>query len=258
MKKTLQVANGIALFQTIFVNYFSITGKFGGNTVKTVSDGYKNLFTPAGYAFSIWGFIYMLLFAFVIYQGIGLFKKRDDDDFVLKIGWWFVASCMVNSMWVVVWVYEFIGLSVLIILILLFSLLKIVVNTNMANGKASPQTKVFVWLPFSIYSGWVTVASIAAVAAWLTKIEWNGFGIPEVTWTIVMICIAGAVNLFMTWNRNMPLFSLVGVWALLAIAVANRYENPVIVQAACLASVILLISAGIHFFRNKNVKGGSR
>ena len=134
--KKLQIANGIALVTTIIINYLSNTGLFNGSTMKTVSLKYHNYFTPAGYAFSIWGLIYLGLLGFVFYTGRSLFKKIDDQvnnekDVVLKIGWWFVISCAGNSLWVVMWLYDYIGISVLLMLLVLFSLLKIILNTRM-------------------------------------------------------------------------------------------------------------------------------
>jgi len=221
MKKALQIANGIALIATIVINYLSNTGVFNGNTMKTISDKYHNYFTPAGYAFSIWGLIYIGLLAFVIYTGRGLFKKVNDEWPVLEIGWWFVTSCAANSFWVIAWLYDYIGLSVLLMIILLFSLLKIVLNTRMELDDLPLKKIAFVWWPFCLYSGWISVALIADIAAYLTKIKWNGFGISEIAWTLIMIVIAGILNLVMTWNRNMREFALAAAWALIAIAVSN-------------------------------------
>ena len=75
MKKTLQIANGVALVFTIVMNYLSNTGIFNGNTMQTVSDNYRNFFTPAGYAFSIWGVIYLGLLGFVFYRPIPFYQK---------------------------------------------------------------------------------------------------------------------------------------------------------------------------------------
>lgn len=251
MKKTLQTGNVIALVVTIIINYLSNTGIFNGNTMASVSAEYENLFTPAGYAFSIWGLIYLSLLGFVIYQARSLFKKAKDDSVVLEIGWWFIISCIANSLWVVVWLYEYTVLSVIIMIVLLFSLLKIVVNARLELDDMPLKHIAFVWWPFSFYSGWVSVALIANIAAYLTKINWNGFGISEVTWTIIMIGIAGGINIFMTWNRNMREFALVGVWALVAIGVANWGEVPIIVQTSFAMAAVLFISSGIHGYKNR-------
>ncbi len=83
-------------------------------------------------------------------------------------------------------------------------------------------TIAFVWWPFSFYSGWITVALIANTAAWFTAIGWDGFGISEITWTIVVILVAMLINLIITWTRNMREFALVGAWGLLAVGIANK------------------------------------
>ncbi len=251
MKKILQIANGVALIITIIINYLSNTGIFNGNTMSDVSARFQNLFTPAGYAFSIWGLIYFCLLAFVIYQGRSLFKKTAEDGIVLKIGWWFVISCLCNCLWVVAWLYDYTGFSVLLMLVLLFSLLRIIVNLNMEREKIQLRESAFTRWPFAIYAGWITVALIANVSAYLTKIQWNAWGLSDTSWAIIMICIAGMVNLFITWNRNMSEFALVGVWALVAIAVANREISQPVVQVALAVSVVLFMSSAIHIFKTR-------
>lgn len=252
MKKALQISNGIALISTIIINYLSNTGKINNTTIGEVSKQLDSLFTPAGYAFSIWGIIYLFLLGFVIYQGRSLFIQiKSNNDFILKTGWWFVISCIANSAWVLSWIYGYTGLSCVFIFLLLFSLLKIVVNNSMELWDAPITTIAFVWWPFTIYSGWVTVASIANVSAYLVKINWNGFGISEVNWTIIMIGIATLINLITTWKRNMREFALVGAWALIAIAVSNKDDYSSIFYTAIIAAIILIISSSIHGFKNR-------
>ncbi|MGN6249033.1 MAG: hypothetical protein ACTHNG_11795 [Ginsengibacter sp.] len=251
MKKVLQVSNIIALIITLVINYLSNTGIFNGNTMATVSARYQNYFTPAGYAFAIWGLIYLGLLAYVIYQAASLFKKTTDDWPVPQIGWWFVVSCAANSLWVFAWLYDYIGLSVVIMIVLLFSLIKIIWNTRMELDDLLFKKIAFVWWPFCLYSGWITVALIADIAAWLTKIQWNGFGISGSGWAIIMIIIAGIINLTVTWTRNMREYALVAVWALIAIAVANNGNAISVVYTAIIVAVILFISSGVHAYLNR-------
>ncbi len=251
MKKILQIANILALIGTIIINYLSNTGIFNGNTMATVSARYQNYFTPAGYAFAIWGLIYLGLLAFVIYQGRGLLKKTTDEWPVTEIGWWFVVSCVANSLWVFAWLYNYTGLSVIIMIILLISLIKIILKTRMELDDLPLKKIAFVWWPFCLYSGWITVALVADVAAWLTKINWNGFGISGVAWAIIMIIIAGIINLFITWKRNMREFALVGAWALIAIGVANWNTAQSVVNIAIVVASVLFISSGIHAYINR-------
>lgn len=247
MKKILPGINAAALIITIGVNYLSNTGLFNGNTMSTVSDKYYNLFTPAGYAFSIWGLIYLGLAGFVIYTGRSLIGKAPDPA-VDKIGWWFVISCVANALWIVAWLNEWIGLSVFIMIILLISLLKIVVNLRMELDYQPLKRYLFIYWPFALYAGWVSVALIANIAAWLTKIEWNGWGFSDTVWTIIMLSVAGLVNIFMIRTRNLREFGVVGIWALIAIAVANHDngESVIVYTGYAIATVVLvfiLISA---------------
>ena len=250
MKKGLQIANGLALGSTIFINYLSNTGLMNNTTIGEISGGLRTLFTPASYAFAIWGLIYLMLLGFAIYQGRSLVVKVRDDDFVMNIGWWFVLSCIANCAWVFSWIYGYTGLSCVFIFLLLISLLKIVWNNRMELWDAPISVIAFLWWPFVIYSGWVTVASIANVSAYLVKIDWSGFGLSPVTWTIIMIGIATVVNLAITWKRNMREFTLVGAWALIAIGVANQNIETSIANTAFIAAGILILSSLIHGFKN--------
>ncbi|MGZ5263397.1 MAG: tryptophan-rich sensory protein [Kaistella sp.] len=252
MTKKLQIANGFALVFTIIFNYVSNTGIFNGKTIGNVSDQYHTLITPAGYAFSIWGLIYLLLLGFVIYTGRSLFnaEKNETDGFVEKIGWWFVISCLANCAWIVVWLCGFSGISVLILVIALISLIKILLealNCNNSNAK-----KWFINIPFQIYAGWMSVAVIVATASWLHKIGWNGWGISESVWTIILISIASAIHLLMTWQKNAPWFAFVGSWAFIAIAQSNKVTSSVYVFAM-IAAAILFISSCLKLYKTRAV-----
>ncbi|TXD51367.1 MULTISPECIES: tryptophan-rich sensory protein [unclassified Polaribacter] len=252
MKKILQIGNGIAFVSVVFINYLSNTGLLNNTTIGEISRDLNSLFTPAGYAFSIWGLIYLLLLGFAIYQGRSLFVKVKNDDFVEKTGIWFILSCVANAAWIFCWIYEYTGLSCIFIFLLLFSLLKIVWNNKMELWDAPFSVILFLWWPFVIYSGWVTVASIANVSSYLVKIDWNGFGISAEIWTLIMIVIATAINLSITWKRNMREFALVGAWALIAIGVANNNDNSMIANSAFFTAAILIISSAAHAFKNRS------
>lgn len=251
MKKSLQILNGIAFGSTIFVNYLSNTGILDGKTIGNVSDNIKSLFTPAGYAFSIWGLIYLLLLGFSIYQGRSLFKKGKENDFVGKIGVWFIISCVANCFWVFSWIYGYTGLSCVFIFLLLVSLLKIVINLNINLHQVSTLKFTFLYLPFTIYSGWVTVASVANVSSYFVKIGWNGFGLSDEIWTIIMIIIAVIINALILFKRNMSAFALVGSWALIAIGVANQTKQTTVAFTAFIAAIFLFILIGIQLFKNR-------
>ncbi|CAM4102945.1 hypothetical protein FLAN108750_10370 [Flavobacterium antarcticum] len=256
MKRTLQIANGIALVATIIINYLSNTGLLNGKTIGDVSNGLTTLFTPAGYAFAIWGFIYLLLIGFIFYQGKSLFSSNtSSDEVVLKIGWWFVISCIANSAWVFLWIYGYTGLSCLFILLLLYSLLQIIFRCRLELD-LEPFTKmIFIAWPFVFYAGWVTVASIANISAYLFKINWDGFGIAADNWAIVMIVVAVLVNIWAIKSRNLREFAVVGAWALIAIGVRNQEAAENVANIAYIGAVTLLLACAVDAF-SKFRKGG--
>jgi len=251
MKKQLQIINGIAFVCVIVMNYLSNTGLLNNTTIGEVSKQYNTLFTPAGYAFSIWGIIYLLLTGFIVYQGRSLFVKVRNDDFVLTTGWWFAISCIANCAWIVTWIYGYTALSSVFIFIILIALLQIVLNNKMELFDAPITVIVFLWWPFVIYSGWITVASIANVSAVLVKYNWDGFGLSPTVWTLLLIGIATVINLMVTWIRNMREFALVGAWALIAIYVANNNVNTTVAYTALVAALILIVSSAAHGFKNR-------
>ena len=247
----LQVGNIIAFLVMLVFNYVANTGAINGETMASVSAEYSNLFTPAGYAFSIWGVIYFGLLCFIIFLSGSFYKDDRGRATVKQVGFWFIISCIVNIFWILAWLNHFIGVSVVIMLLLLISLIMIIFRIRMELDDAPLSTIAFVWWPFSFYSGWISIALIANTAAWLTALGWDAFGISEVTWTIIMIAVALAINLIITWTRNMREFALVGAWGLVAVGIANRGGNEVIFLTAVIAAGILVISSGIHGYKNR-------
>ena len=251
MKKLLQILNILFFTATIYVNYASSVGVFNNSTQAAISGKYQTLFTPASYGFSIWGIIYLLLLGFVIYQSRSLFVSVSDDRFIEKTGGWFILSCIANSLWCYLFVCDHILLSTFVIFFILFCLLQIVQRNKIKRNKAPITTIVFLWWPFIIYSGWLTVACIANVTIYLTKIGWDGWGLSPQGWTFILIGIATLLNLIVTWRQNMREFALVGAWGLVAIGVANTEGYQAITQMAYVCAGLLIVSCGIHAIKSK-------
>jgi len=253
MARLFQILNIVALIVTIGVNYLSNTGFFNNETMASISGKFQNLFTPAGYAFSIWGLIYLGLLGFVFYYGPFTKNTEAKDRTVSNIGWWFVISCVANCLWIVAWLYEYTLLSIPIMIVIFISLMKIIFNNKGMIERKDFKTAVFLRLPFYIYSGWISVALIANVSAYLKKIEWSGFDFSETTWTIIMFAVATLVHLYMVWKRDMVSFALVAVWALFAIAFANQNHNETVYISAIGTAVFLALNAVIKMFVKRTV-----
>ncbi len=251
MKKTLALLNLLSVIIVIFVNYLSQSLRFNNTTIGELSNQHNNLFTPAGYAFAIWGLIFFSLLGYAAFQIRRVFFSTKSSDFVVETGYWFCIANVLNASWVVAFVYDYTALSVCIMVGILYALLKIILNTNMERWDAPLPIIAFVWWPICLYSGWITVATIANIATYLTKIEWSRFGISEDQWTIVMIIIAMVINLLMIMRRNMREFALVGIWAIFAIYIRHKdtYEMIAITAATC--CIILLATCIAHGYQNR-------
>lgn len=234
----------------LFANYASNTGLFSNENVADISHKYDTLFAPAGYAFIIWGAIFLLAIGFVIYQWI-LLKRKDSQQYIERTGIWFGVSNIANTAWLYCWLNEQIGLSVICILILLLSLVVLTVRLRLELDDEPVRTIFFIWWPVSFYLGWIMVATIACIGAWLTSTGWNGFGMSENVWTIILIIIACIIYLRLIQKRNLRESAAIGIWAFIAIAVRQWNIHSDIVYAASGAALILVVANGLHFYKNR-------
>lgn len=222
MNKVLSLLNLASVILVILVNFVTQALRLNNTTIGEISSRYDNLFTPASYAFSIWGLIFLGLFAYAIFQVKRAFYNSKPNEFIKQTGYWFIITNVLNSLWFFVFVYDYIGLSVLIMLGILFSLIQIIIKTNMERWDAPLPIIAFVWWPICLYSGWISVVTIANISTYLTKIGWQGGFLSAENWTLTMIIIAALLNIFMVLTRNMREFAIVGVWALVAIFVRHQ------------------------------------
>src|SRR4030042_4654031 len=155
--------NIIAFVLMVILNSLAgSTTTIGGKNTAQISDANPTLITPAGYVFSIWGIIYLLLGVFVVYQAL---PSQRGKDFHKKIGWFFVLSCAANIIWLFLWQFEYLSLSVVLMFLLLASLILIYLRLNIGKSKADTRERLAVHLPFSVYLGWITIATIANISA---------------------------------------------------------------------------------------------
>lgn len=244
----LQLGNLIAFLGTLVVNALSVALPLNGRTPAEISDSYPNLFTPAGYVFSIWSVIYLLLFLFSVYQAL---PSRRDKPFLKKISVYFILSCGANITWIFLWHYEYIVLSVVPMFALLGSL--IVVYLRLDIGRAQQVTrgeKLCVHLPFSVYLGWITVAPIANIAAALVSIGWDGFGISDIAWTMVMMSTATLLTAIVTLTRKDIGYGLVIIWALGGI-IFKQIQILEIVSTAVIGLIIIIVTFTYSSLRSR-------
>ena len=213
MKKDLILKIGVAIgyVAMVFVNYLANALPIGGVTTGQASDSFVNLFTPAGITFSIWGLIYLLLLGYTIYQFNIKVENKEQKKIFTKINNLFLLTSFANIAWIFAWHYGIIWLSLLIMLALLVLLIKIadIINAKKYNFL----NIVFVRLPFSIYFGWITIATIANVTIFLQSISWDGFGVSEQIWTIIVLLVGAAIGVSRMFKDKNIYYGLVLVWA---------------------------------------------
>ena len=241
-KKMLIVGNVIAVFATIIVNALANIIPIGGNYTGDISDNIPNLFVPAGLTFAIWGVIYVLILLFAGYQLAQLFGKLDaKSDYLDKISFWFILGAIGNIVWIFLWHYEQIVLSMIPILVLFISLLMAYVRLDIGNSDASKKERYFVHLPISVYFGWLTVAVIANVTAMLVTLGVGDLFLGEVVWAVLVIVVALILTLLVIYQKSDVGYSLVIIWALLGIIIKQYGSYQMIVITAGVAAAIIAV-----------------
>ena len=227
-------------------NYLANALPLNGRQTGEVSDAYANLFAPAGITFSIWGVIYALLAIHILYQW-GLFHEErvENGPLLRKVGILFALSSLANTAWVFAWHYDQILLSTLLIATIL--VLLALIATALRQQPLTPREQWLVRLPFSVYFGWITVATVANITVWLVSIGWDGFGIPAQTWAVIIIAVAALIGILtMVRNRDIA-YGVVLLWAFTGILIkhvssdgfAGLYPAVIVTVCACLVAFLL-------------------
>lgn len=247
--KVLVVVTYLAM---ITVNGLANTLPLNGRRTGDVSMAYPSLFTPAGVTISIWGVIYLLLALHVLYQ-LGLFRDGTPDvgrtPLLNRVGVLFAVSSVANTAWVFAWHYDFIGLSAVLIVVILVCMILITDTLRAAN--LSAREKWFMAVPFSVYFGWTTVATVANITVLLVSLGWNGFGISAPVWATVIVLVAMAIGTTtMLRNRDVA-YGLVLIWAFTGILIRQTSADgldgryPAIIAAVVASLVVFVVAEAV-------------
>jgi benzodiazapine receptor len=240
-----QWVNVLAVLAVIVINGLANALPLNGQTTGEISDRFQVYFVPAGYVFSIWGLIYLGLIAFAVYQAL---PSQRDNPRLRRIGYLFALSCVANIAWLFLWHYEIFPLTLVAMLSLLLLLIAIYLRLDIGRAQVSTAEKWLVHVPFSIYLGWITVATIANVTSLLDYLNWNGWGVSPEAWTVIMLVAGVAIASAVSLSRGDVAYMLVIVWAFAGIAVKHA-GTPVVATAASVttALVALMLLVGLLF-----------
>ncbi len=231
-----QTANILSVVLAITVNVLAAALPLNGQNTGAISDRFKVYFVPAGYVFAIWGIIYIGWIAFAIYQAL---PAQKENPRLRRLGYLFALSGLFNAAWLFCWHYNQFGLSVLVMFTLLGLLIASYLRLNVGRTPLSNAGRWCVDIPFSIYLGWITVATVANVSDWLYFVHWDGLGIDPQAWAVIMLVVASALGILMARMRRDAAYLLVLVWAFIGIALKQAAAPLVAVSAAVLALLAL-------------------
>ena len=244
------IINVMCFILVLVTNYLATALPINGVTQKELSAEYQIFLTPAGYVFAIWGVIYLGLTTYITVQAL---PKWLDDSRIRGLDLPFVVSCVFNATWLVVWHYRYLTVSVGLMLGLLGSL--IWVYTRLENNRrASDSSSLwFVKRTFSVYLGWVGLATILNLSIWLDALGWSGTPLTGPLWGAIMLGVACLLYLYLSFSQRDA--AIIGVlsWASLGIAIKNQAEQEVWIVGllVCLISLVALVK--IVFFGGKQI-----
>ncbi len=262
----VKVLVAVTYLVMVAVNYLANALPLNGRGTGEVSNAYPSLFTPAGVTFSIWGVIYLLLGAHVLYQ-LGFFRDGPDSAqqtaLLNRVGVLFAVSSLANTAWVFAWHYDLIPLSAVLIVVILVCLAAIV--TTVRDAHLTGRRRWFIGVPFSVYFGWTTVAVVANMTVLLVSRKWDGFGLGDAAWAVIMVLVAMAIGtVTMLRNRDVA-YGLVLIWAFAGILLRQTSASdldgryPGIIAAAVVSLVVFVAAEGflIKSGANRTVGSGS-
>jgi hypothetical protein len=236
-----QITTLVAIIAAFVVNVWSNIFPIGGLNIGKISNTLFNnvLITPANYAFAIWGLIYLGLLALGIYQFLP--AQRNDSD-LRKIGYLLAIACVSQIAWVYLFLLRMFVLSVVAMLGILLPLIGIYLQLTNRSILVSRIQKWCVRFPISIYLSWISVATIVNVACALYAASWDGWGISATTWTILMVIIASAIAFRITTQYADTAYTWVTVWALVAVAIKQSGNLPLLTVTLSSAIVLTILN----------------
>jgi hypothetical protein len=250
MKNTLrQISVVVVLLATIAINILADALPINGLNTGRISDAFQVYFVPAGYVFAIWGIIYMGLMAYAVYQALPAQKEKPR---LQATGWWVVLGGFANSAWIFLWHYELFVGTLAAMLVLLASLIAVYLRLGIGEIKVSRSETWNVRIPFSIYLGWITVATVANVTDVLDYVKWNAFGIAPQAWFLVVLLAVLAIATLVSWFRRDVAYIIVILWALIGIGVKFSTE-PVIWISSIITALMVALGLTYSLLRKKVV-----
>ena len=232
-----QISVVITILATIVINGLANALPLNGLQTGEISDRFQVYFVPAGYVFSIWGLIYLGLIVYAVFQAL---PSQRENPRLRSTGWWVSLSGLANIAWIFLWHYEQFPLTLLAMLLLLATLIVTYLRLGTRRTSAPIAERLAVRLPFSIYLGWITVATVANVTSLLDYLKWDGFGLSPELWMGIILAAVTVIAVLMNFTRRDLAYALVLLWALAGIAVKHAGVASVVMPTWFTFAVVAL------------------
>jgi hypothetical protein len=248
-----QISVILTILATLVVNLLADALPINGLGTGQISDRFQVYFVPAGYVFSIWGLIYLGLIAFAIFQAL---PSQRENPRLQKTGWWIAVGGLANIAWIFLWHYEQFPLTVIAMLVLLGTLILTYLRLGIGRSTVPAAEKWAVRLPFGIYLGWITVATVANITSLLDYLKWNGLGIAPEIWMGIVLAAVLVIAVLMNFDRRDVAYAAVILWALAGISVKHAGVLAVVIPTwitfglVALTLVLAFIQSRRHILAN--------
>ncbi len=237
----------ITILVTLVVNGLANALPLNGQNTGAISDRFHVYFVPAGYVFAIWGVIYLGLIAYAIYQAL---PSQRQNPRLQATGWWIALGGIANSAWIFLWHYNQFPLTLVAMLTLLATLIVTYLRLGIGQTTVTSGEKWAVQLPFSIYLGWITVATVANVTDVLDFLKWDRFGIAPEIWMSIVLAAVLVIAVLMNFTRRDVAYAAVLLWALAGITV-KQAAVPAVVIPTWITFGLVALTLVIAFFWRK-------
>ncbi|HEU5442027.1 MAG TPA: tryptophan-rich sensory protein [Ktedonobacterales bacterium] len=237
----------VSFVVTLVVNWLATTGALGGLTTREIATRYPIYFLPANFTFGIWGLIYLALGIYTVYQALPSQREQPRQR---AVGWLVALTGVFNSLWLVTFQNTLFAASMLAMLALLVTLIVTYMRLDIGGAPVNLTTRLLLTLPFSLYLGWITVATIANASYVLYDAGWDGFGISGQVWAVIMLLVAAVLTLYVVATRGDVVFLLVVVWAFSGIWVRQQMDAPQVALVAGVGALALVVAGLISIVQS--------
>jgi TspO/MBR family len=238
----------LTIVALIVMNVLANALPLNGIGTGAISDSFKVYFVPAGYVFAIWGLIYIGLLAYGIYQAL---PAQKENPRLRRAAAPFIVGSLANIAWLFFWHYGLFALTVVAMLILLISLILVYQILGINQVQVSKGERWLAQVPFSIYLGWISVATIANITNLLWLSGWNGFGLAPEVWTVIMLGVAVVLAFIMALRRHDVAYLLVLAWAFAGIG-NKQAATPLVSTAAWIATGLVFVTVVVALLRGRS------